>query len=158
MRPKFITRRFRLVGKEQVESVRTVLANVPIDRDSPLEVVIQEERKVRSLDQNALMWSGPLQDIAQQAWVAGKSFSVEVWHEHFKREFLPDESIVVGEELAARVKNPAAWRKWDFTPSGERVLVGSTTQLTKFGFSEYLTQVEACGASMGVQFSVRMAA
>jgi len=157
-RPKFLTRRFRLVGKEQVESVRTVLANVPIDHDSPLEVVIQEERKIRSLDQNALMWVGPLHDIAEQGWVDGRRFSAEVWHEYFKREYLPDESLVVGEELALRVKSPATWRKWDFTPSGERVLVGSTTQLTKFGFSEYLTQVEAYGASLGVHFSVREAA
>ena len=125
--------------------------------DKPLEVVIQEERKARSLDQNALMWAGPLREIAEQAWVDGQQFSAEVWHEHFKLEFLPDESALGAEDLAARVKNPATWRKWRYTPAGVRVLVGSTTELSKFGFSEYLTQVEAYGASLGVQFSARMA-
>jgi hypothetical protein len=33
------------------------------------------------------------------------------------------------------------------------MLVGSTTQLTKPGFALYLTQVEAFGGNMGVEFS-----
>ena len=155
-RPDFITRRYRLIGRAQVEAVRAMLMHVPVDVNKPLEVVIQEEKKARSLDQNALMWAGPLREIAEQAWVDGQQFSAEVWHEHFKLEFLPDESALGAEDLAARVKNPATWRKWRYTPAGVRVLVGSTTELSKFGFSEYLTQVEAYGASLGVQFSTRM--
>jgi len=64
------------------------------------------------------------------------------------------------EDLERRVKNPDGYRKFSIDPGGNRVLIGSTTQLTTFGFSEYLTQVEAHGASMGVQFtaSPRMAA
>ena len=42
--------------------------------------------------------------------------------------------------------------KWDVDPLGERVLVGSTTQLTVRGYSDYLEQVHVLGAEMGVQF------
>jgi hypothetical protein len=38
-------------------------------------------------------------------------------------------------------------------PSGERVLIGSTTQLTVRGFAQYLTRVEAYGAQeLSVEF------
>ena len=144
-RPDFITRRYRLIGRAQVEAVRAMLMHVPVDVNKPLEVVIQEERKARSLDQNALMWAGPLREIAEQAWVSGQQFSAEVWHIHYKTKYLPEE---FDEELCKE-----GYVKWDFTPTGDRVLVGSTTQLTKKGFGQYLEQVLADGAGMGVMFT-----
>ena len=47
------------------------------------------------------------------------------------------------------------YKKWGITPVGDRVLIGSTTQLTVRGMSEYLSQVYAYGASIGVQFTDR---
>lgn len=139
----FPTRRIILAAEEQRDRAIALLANVPLG----LEVLIRRPVKVRGMDQNALMWVGPLADIAAQAWVAGRQYSAEVWHEQFKREYLPEE---FDEELTKE-----GYRKWDFTPNGDRVLIGSTTQLTKKGFSQYLTQVEAFGAGLGVQFSAR---
>lgn len=46
-----------------------------------------------------------------------------------------------------------AYKKWDYMPNGERVLVGSTTDLSKYGFGQYLEQIYANGASLGVMFS-----
>lgn len=139
----FATRRFILVGEYQRDAAIALLANVPLG----LEVLIRKPVKVRGMDQNALMWVGPLADIAAQAWVAGRQYSAEVWHHKFKIDYLPEE---FDEELTKE-----GYRKWDFTPDGDRVLIGSTTQLTKKGFSQYLTQVEAFGAGLGVQFGVR---
>lgn len=134
-----------LYGHSQHQAAQALLKNMPIDSESPIEMVLREYAKPRKLSQNALMWVGPLADIAEQAWIDGRSYSAEVWHEHFKRQFLPEDF------------DPAmcreGYRKWDFTPSGERVLVGSTTQLTVKGMAQYLTQIEAAGADMGVQFS-----
>ncbi len=91
------------------------------------------------------MWAGPLRDIAEQAWIEGRQHSAEVWHEYFKRELLPEEFD------PERCKENYA--KWAYDPGGERVLIGSTTQLTVKGFAEYLTAIEAFGAALGVMFS-----
>lgn len=135
------------------ESALAAIRNAPLDADKPLEFLLREEVKARKPDQNALMWAGPLRDIAEQGYVEGRTFSADVWHEHFKREFLPEE---YDPELCKE-----GYRKWDYTPKGERVLVGSTTQLTVRGMAMYITQVEAYGASeLGVRFhaSPRLAA
>ena len=143
-RQKFETRKTLLRTETQRDAHIRALMNAPLDADHPLEALIREEQKARKPDQNALMWAGPLRDIAEQGYVKGRTFSAEVWHEHFKREHLPEE---YDPELCKE-----GYRKWDYTPGGERVLVGSTTQLTVKGFAQYLTSVEADGAALGVQF------
>jgi len=45
--------------------------------------------------------------------------------------------------------------KYEVNPIGEFVLVASTKDLTVKGFAQYLTQIEAHGASLGVEFGVR---
>lgn len=141
-RDKFITRSIRLVGESQRNTAMALLKNVPLDSDKPLELVVREEPKLRKMDQNALMWAGTLADIAEQGYVNGKRFAAEVWHEHFKQLYLPEE---FDPDLTKE-----GYRKYDFTPSGVRVLVGSTTQLTIRGFALYLQKVEADGANLGV--------
>ena len=140
---------FLLRGASQLAAVQRQLGNLPLDDENPLEVVIRERVKPRRLSQNALMWAGPLMDIAEQAWVGGKRFTAEAWHEHFKREFLPDE---FDPELCLD-----GYVKWQITPRGDRVLVGSTTGLTVKGMAQYLQQVEAAGAELGVEFRSREA-
>lgn len=146
-------RTIRLIGEQQRETAINALRHLPVNPDKPLEVVIREEKKARGQDQNALMWAGPLKDIAEQAWVNGQQYSADVWHEYFKREYLPE---LDDEDYERMVKD--GYRKWDVLPNGERVLVGSTTQLTKYGFSVYLQQIEAHGADLGVMFRQREAA
>lgn len=149
--PKFDARRFVLAGEEQRRNAIALLSNVPLG----LEVLIREQVKQRGLDANALMWAGPLKDIAEQAYVGGRRYSAEVWHEQFKAEFLPEDDAT---DLCELVKDPIKWKKWDYTPNGDRVLIGSTTDLTKKGFSQYLEQIHAYGSLLGVQFGVRIAA
>ncbi len=143
-RPKFETRTIYLRAPLQRDSLLALIPHLPLDAERPLEVLIREQVKARKPDANALMWAGPLKDIAEQAWVQGRQFSAEVWHEHFKEQYLPEE---FDPELCRD-----GYRKWDYTPAGKRVLVGSTTQLTSKGFSQHLEQVFAEGASMGVEF------
>lgn len=147
-RDKFQTRTVRVVGQMQHETAMAILRNLPIDSEKPLVVTFAEEKKLRGPDANSLMWAGPLKSISEQAWVDGKRFSAVVWHEHFKREYLPEDNDPELPELAKD-----GYRKWDIDPNGNRVLVGSTTELTKKGFSIYLQQVEAFGASLGVMFT-----
>lgn len=142
-----IPKTFLLIGASQRAAAQAFVSGLPLDADEPLEVLVRERRRPRKMSQNALMWVGPLADIAEQAWVNGRRFSAEAWHEHFKREFLPD---AFDSELCLD-----GYAKWQVTPRGDRVLAGSTTQLTVKGMAQYLAQVEAAGVELGVEFRVR---
>lgn len=145
MRARFTERKLYLRNETVRNTLLALVRNLPLDDAYPLEVVIREQIKGRKPDANARMWAGPLNDIAAQAWIEGRLHSAEVWHEYFKRELLPEEF------------DPAMCRegyhKWAIDPGGNRVLIGSTTQLTVKGFAEYMTALEAFGASLGVQFT-----
>jgi hypothetical protein len=146
-REKYPTRSILLVGDMQKETAKLLIDHAPTDRINPVEFVLREPVKARRADQNALMWSGPLADIAAQAYVEGRTYSAEVWHEYFKEQYLPEEYDA---ELCKE-----GYVKWAMRPDGKRALVGSTTQLTVKGFALYLTQIEAYGAGLGVMFRAR---
>ncbi|MDE3023570.1 MAG: recombination protein NinB [Pseudomonadota bacterium] len=144
----FLTRTILLRSLDQVKVCHRILDNLPVDPDHPLQVKFSEQQKIRTPDQNALMWSGPLRDISEQGWVNGQTFSADAWHYQFKVWFLPEEA----EEGITK----EGYRKWDISPRGERILVGSTTDLLTKGFSNYLEQVYAYGAGeLGVRFSTK---
>lgn len=145
-RARFPTRKILVVSPAQLSTAVAVLKTVPVDAANPIEIRIGEQVKGRNKDQNALMWAGPLRDIANQAYVNGQTYSADVWHEHFKREFLPEEADI---ELTRE-----GYQKWRYLPSGERILKASTGDLTTKGFSIYLEHIYAYGASLGVQFGV----
>lgn len=133
----------------------SAIANLPTDPDSPLEVVIRPYRAQRKLEQLGLYWLR-LKEISEQAYIGGRRYSDDVLHEHCKREFLPERD---DPELEKKVKDPDNYRKWDYLPSGEKVLVASTSNLTVYGFACHTTQTEAWGAGLGVMFTDgRMAA
>lgn len=54
-RPPFQPRTFRLVGTDQRARLIALVENLPLDAAKPLEVVIREEKKARTLDQNAIL-------------------------------------------------------------------------------------------------------
>ena len=138
-----------LIGNTQRDTARKVLDNLPLD--GSMEVVFREHKKKRTADHNAAMWAGMLSDIAEQAWVQGRQFSSEIWHQHFKREFLPEFGDPDYDKMV--MKN---YRKWEDMPGGERALVGSTTRLTGFGMGRYMERCEAYAAQeLGVRFTAR---
>jgi hypothetical protein len=146
-RSRFNTRSILLRGESQREIALAALWHCPLDNEKPLEFVLREEQKARKLDQNAAMWAGPLRDIAEQAWANDRQFIAEVWHEYYKRKYLPEDDDPDLDTLACE-----GYRKWDIDPDGNRVLVGSTTQLLIKGMAQYLIQIEAHGAGLGVMF------
>lgn len=143
-RPPLARRPFRLVSEEVRERIIAALRHLPLDPLRPIEVVFQEEQKKRKPDQNALMWAGPLKEISEQAWLDGQQFSAETWHVYFRRQLLPEE---YDPELCME-----GYQKWAIDPSGDRILVGSTTQLTQRGMSFYVEGIIAFGATLGVQY------
>lgn len=144
-REKFTKREILLRGSAQVDLLLALIPNLPVDSVKPIQVLIREEVKSRKLDQNALYWAGPLKDIAEQCWIGGKQYTAEVWADYFKRLFLPEQYDV------DHCKDES-YCKWSNGPDGEPVLVGSSTDLTIKGFAQYLEQIHAFGANLGVQF------
>jgi len=142
-----------LRGPAQVAYALKTIPNLPLDPDTPVEILIREQVKKRKLTMNQAMWAGPLRDIERLAWHQGRQFSAEVWHEHLKELFLPDE--LAPDFDPTHVLD--GYRKWDLNPWNEnRMLVGSTTQLTDAGMKIYLLQVEAYAAQeYGVEFTTR---
>ena len=94
----------------------------------PLAVTVQEYKAKRSGDQNRYYWQR-LNEIAEQAWVGGKQFSADSWHEFFKRQMIGSEEL----------------------PHGGTVGI-STTSLSVAEFAEYVGKVETYAASeLGIE-------
>lgn len=65
------------------------------EKGTPLRVIVTEEEADR-LDEQIAYYFGPLmKQVAAQAWVGGRQFSKEVWHEYFAKLFLPATEIVL---------------------------------------------------------------
>ena len=153
-REKYPTRTILITNDSAKNIAILAIRNAPLDAINPISVTISEQIKKRSGDANSRMWAGPLKDISEQAYMDGRTFKDVLWHEQFKELFLPDEHNISIEELSELVLKPAEYKKYDYKPKGGRILVGSSTELTRRGFYLYLEQIYAEGANMGVQFSM----
>jgi hypothetical protein len=95
----------------------------------PLEVIVREAKSKRSNEANKRYWA-LLSEIADGAYVDGKRFSKEAWHEHFARLYIGVEEL----------------------PSGDTKAI-STTTLDVAAFGDYMTAIEAYAASeLAVEF------
>lgn len=137
-----------IIGEQQFNAAVSVIRSnwrAMSDSGHPMAVHMVEHKERRSLEQQGLMWIR-LGEIAEQAYVDGRRYSDVIWHRHAKEQFLPEED---GPTKSCR----KGYKKWDYLPNGTRELVGSTTQLTTYGMSQYQLQLEAMGAEMGVLYS-----
>lgn len=110
------------------------------------EIVFRKESKKRTKEQNSYSWAGMLGDFKRQGFVNGRQFKEMDWHEYLKKLFLPDHYI---EGITLK-----GYRKWIELPDGTLHMVGSTTQLTVLGFSNYINECVAFGAQeLGIMFT-----
>ena len=116
-----------------------ILANAraAIDAGAPLHIIVTTQDMTRKAEQNKFYWSAVLKDISEQAWVDGKQFNKDVWHEYYARKFGVCDELIM--------------------PDGEVVLVRkSTTKMKVREFSEYLNEVQADAAqTLAVRFTTR---
>lgn len=141
-RPKYHQARLLLRTPLQIERAMAALMAAPLDPAKPLEFLIREEVKERKLTQQGYYWIR-MGEIAGQAWVEGRQFSADLWHEYMKRNVMPDEVATKDGELRS---------KWTELPDGT-VAVISTTELERACFADFTTAVEAFGANLGVHYS-----
>jgi hypothetical protein len=109
--------------------VALVKANAPsfAEKGEPLRVIITSEEKKRNAEQNKFLWGVVYRDIAEQAWVEGRQFDKDTWHEYFARKFGVCEDVTL--------------------PDGEVIVRRkSTAQMSVGEFSQYMTQVQAHAA------------
>lgn|SRR5512139_380144 len=135
---------FRIINQSVKSSCKAFLDSLPLDGSH--EVVVRKYARKRRNEANSL-YHVRLAEISQQAWLNGRQYSSEVWHEYFKAQFLPEE-YQEGITLDG-------YEKYAILPDGSMQVIGSTTKLTTTGFANYLTQVEAFGAELGVHFFAR---
>jgi hypothetical protein len=109
-------------------------AQACLDRGHTLRVIVTEDEKKRNSEQNRRYWGYILKTISDQAWVNGRQFDKDVWHEWFARKFGVCEDITL--------------------PNGEIIVRRkSTTDMTIGEFSEYMNLVESDAAhDFGVIF------
>jgi hypothetical protein len=134
--------KYVIYTREQLLQVLERMATMEIAPGRPCMMTFGKYSAKRNNDQNALYWS-LLGEIAEQAFVEGRAFSADSWHEYMKLHVMP--TMV---ELASGEIVP----KWVELPGGGRI-VRSTTELSKACFADYITLVEKEGASIGVFFS-----
>lgn len=105
------------------------------ERGRPLRVIITEEEKKRTLEQNRFFHGPVLDAITQQAWWEGRQYPKEFWKEYFRRRYLLKDEYQ--------------------TPDGEIVQVyWSTADLNVGQMTEFLEKVQSEAASeWGVEFS-----
>ena len=121
-----------------------LISNLPLD--GSIEVTIKTWTKPRTGSQNALQWAETISTISEQAFLAGKRFSPDVWHYYLKEQFLP-EVYTEGETLKD-------YKKYIELPDGSLKMVGSTTKLTTKGFGNYMERVYAFATQeLGVRFN-----
>lgn len=62
----------------------------------PLGVMVAEHKSKRSGQQNRFYWGATLKTIAECAWVDGKQYSENAWHEHLAGKFIGYEDMPGG--------------------------------------------------------------
>ena len=115
-------RTFIIRERRHMENLLTFLAGnweAMSKTKHPMQVDIQPEATKRSLQQNRRYWA-VLNQISEQAWVEGRQYSSECWHELAKRKFIGCIDLPGGGLLAM-----------------------STTGLSTKEFAEYCQRVEA---------------
>lgn len=100
------------------------------ETERPLSITVKEHGATRSNSQNRLYWQR-LNEIHEQAWIKGKRFSAEAWHEFFKTKFIGFEE----------------------TPDDKQFGI-STTTLSVSEFHDYMESVAAYAANeLGVNLT-----
>ncbi|WP_342049897.1 MULTISPECIES: recombination protein NinB [unclassified Cupriavidus] len=103
-----------------------------IERGTPLRLIITSEEKRRTNESNRYYWGVVLRDISEQAWVEGRQYDKDTWHEYF--------ADLYGVKVERKL------------PDGRLHLSRkSTSDMSAGEFSEYLTKVQAHAAG---EFSV----
>jgi hypothetical protein len=146
MRANQLTKRILKIDDERSKDyAANVIKTLSID--NPIQITIEPFKVKRSLPQNKLMWKSLLGDFSMQVEFDGVKYHPDTWNKQLKKDFLPNDYV-------EGITMPG-YEKWEWMPDGTMELKGSTKQLTKLGFENYLHECYAYGCELGVRFSAR---
>jgi hypothetical protein len=135
----------RYAGTPEAAHAAILAANVQaktlVRMDKRVRITVEVAEEDRSEQQNRFYWGPCLTEISEQAVVCGQRWTVDAWHELFKRQFIGYEVKKI--KVAGRKKVTIIRR------------LKSSTDLTVRQFSDYLDKLQAfAAADLGVRFSV----
>lgn len=123
------SRTFRIQGaagiKPAFRAAWDLVQGLMRDTGTGYELVLRPLKSKRSIDQNKRYWK-LLLELSDVAWVDGRQFSKDSWHEYFKREFIGIEEL----------------------PGGGQIGI-STVKLSVEEFGNYMMKIEAWAAEQG---------
>jgi hypothetical protein len=100
------------------------------DRESPLRVIVTTAEAKRRDEQNSAYWKYVVTPIAEQAWVNGRQFSKDVWHEHYAEKFAAKvEFVLPSGEIRSRRKSTTEMGVKEFAEYVQRVRADAATEL-----------------------------
>jgi hypothetical protein len=106
------------------------------EKGTPLRVIVTEEEHDRVDEQIAYYFGVVVKTIAEQAWIGGRQYSKDEWHEELAKRFLPSKELTL--------------------PSGEIVIKRGSVARGHISFkkmTKFIQEVEAFAASeLGVIF------
>lgn len=100
-----------------------------------LQITVALKKSRRTIEQNKRLWA-LYGELSQNAWVNGRQFSPDIWHEYLKGYFLGYHETVL--------------------PTGEVFKTPiSTTTLNTAEMTDYQNKIQAYGASeFGIEWSI----
>jgi len=144
VRNKIETRSVLLKSPLQQHLLISLVNTLPLEQDNPIEVLIREQPKDRTLDQNRY-YHWRVTSITKDGWFHKKQWPHDTWHTFLGKHIMPEEITTKDGEVRS---------KWIEGIDGELQVI-STKLLEKKCFADYITLCEVFGAEeLGVQFPV----
>ncbi|HEZ0077305.1 TPA: hypothetical protein ACLBDC_000065 [Neisseria meningitidis] len=120
--------KFRLTRENKRETMRTVWDKLDGWLEGgDLELSVREWRSKRTVRQNRRLWAAVYDKLAENAWVDGRRFDSDTWHEYCKGRFLGYEVYRLSD--GSEMKRPI-----------------STTTLDTVEMAEYQNNIQAWAA------------
>ena len=133
-----------VANREDAHRVMTAgygLAKQLLLAGKPVHIKVEPHEEDRTLRQNAFYWGCVLPAVSSQAMIDGQRWTVDAWHELFRRQFLGYEVKRV--TVAGRKKKLVIRR------------LRSTKDLKIRAFGDYLDKLQAFAVTdLGVRFPV----
>ena len=132
-----LNREFNLTSKEATEAAINFVRNnweSFSTTETPLFLIVSTAEKKRRDRANRFYWGVVIKSIVEQAWVNGRQFHADVWHEYYASKFGIHKEMTL--------------------PNGKQVLKRlSTTEMSIKDFAEYTEKVTVEAASeLAVRF------